>query len=474
MLIDYILDGGADVVIANPPYIVDPDAERRRAIRARYESAHARFGLGAPFTERLFQLVREGGYIAQITSNAFMKREYGRPLVETVLPRWDTTHVIDTSGAYIPGHGTPTVILAARARAPQSDRIRAVLSKRGEPSTPPPGEPGQVWRAILDGLRHPGAELPSRGYGIEGSRIVVDVLKRGRAVGIEKRLGARLGPALLGAALVLAFRDRRWIRGETIESGFEEIAETTGIDPLVRVELTAAESAELLTLLQSVKPPAGPGSLMPPAALDEQRPRLGWSSWDTDWLGDLYQATHEGTVARDALCQTPWFVRDLLLDLAVEPALDEIVPRDDDGYRQAFRRLRVLDPACGTGHLLVGAFWRLFGSLMDSMECTAHGAADRALQSVEGVELTPETSALARLRLVLAWCDATGYGLARLGDGEVAGDRYSLDHVADRLNIAVGNSLLQGCEGRRRPDGFTSPAPVLVTQLGLFSLEAAE
>ena len=39
-------------------------------------------------------------------------------LVEEVLPSLDLTDVIDTSGAFIPGHGTPTVILAGRNQPP--------------------------------------------------------------------------------------------------------------------------------------------------------------------------------------------------------------------------------------------------------------------------------------------------------------------------------------------------------------------
>jgi hypothetical protein len=36
-----------------------------------------------------------------------MKREFGKKLIEEQIPRWDLTHVVDTtSGAYIPGHGT--------------------------------------------------------------------------------------------------------------------------------------------------------------------------------------------------------------------------------------------------------------------------------------------------------------------------------------------------------------------------------
>jgi hypothetical protein len=62
-----------------------------------------------------------------------MKREFGSKLIEQVLPRLDLTHVVDTSGAYIPGHGTPTVILFGRHRAPVGDVVRTVMGIKGEP-----------------------------------------------------------------------------------------------------------------------------------------------------------------------------------------------------------------------------------------------------------------------------------------------------------------------------------------------------
>ena len=46
-----------------------------------------------------------------ITANSFMKREFGKKLIEDLFPKFDLTHVIDTSGAYIPGHGMPTALL---------------------------------------------------------------------------------------------------------------------------------------------------------------------------------------------------------------------------------------------------------------------------------------------------------------------------------------------------------------------------
>src|SRR6185312_6951519 len=109
--------------------------------RQRYVSCHMKYSLGAPFTERSLALALTGngpppGFAGLITTTSFIKREFGSKLIEEVLPRLDLTHVIDTSGAYIPGHGTPTVILLGRHRAPVGDEVRTVMGIKGEPSAP--------------------------------------------------------------------------------------------------------------------------------------------------------------------------------------------------------------------------------------------------------------------------------------------------------------------------------------------------
>ncbi|MCE2660401.1 MAG: BREX-2 system adenine-specific DNA-methyltransferase PglX, partial [Rubrivivax sp.] len=157
-------------VVGNPPYIVVRDAALNAAYRKRYASCHMKYSLGCPFTERFFELAVTGerygqaGYVGLITANSFMKREFGSKLIEQVLPRLDLTHVIDTSGAYIPGHGTPTVILLGCHRPPHdelhsaSNTVRAVMGVKGEPSKPEDAAQGLVWRAIVDQIDRPGSE----------------------------------------------------------------------------------------------------------------------------------------------------------------------------------------------------------------------------------------------------------------------------------------------------------------------------
>jgi hypothetical protein len=151
-------------VVGNPPYITVKDRALNQAYRNRFSTCHRQYSLVVPFVERFVELAIYGhetqpaGYIGMITADSFMKREFGKKMIEEFFPCVDLTHVVHTSGAYIPGHGTPTVILFGRDRPPVSQTVRAVLSIRGEPSTPAAPAQGQVWRSIIDLLDSSGAQ----------------------------------------------------------------------------------------------------------------------------------------------------------------------------------------------------------------------------------------------------------------------------------------------------------------------------
>ena len=98
-------------VVGNPPYITVKDAGLNARYRERSGSCHMKYSLAVPFMERFFDLAIKGGngdqlesagYVGMITSNSFMKREFGKKLIESYIPRWDLKNVVDTSGAYIP------------------------------------------------------------------------------------------------------------------------------------------------------------------------------------------------------------------------------------------------------------------------------------------------------------------------------------------------------------------------------------
>ncbi|MEW2065794.1 BREX-2 system adenine-specific DNA-methyltransferase PglX [Streptomyces sp. NPDC007346] len=165
---EVLIQGRYHVVAGNPPYITVKDRNLNELYRSLYDACAGKYALSVPFAQRFFELARTGdtgsnsgyGMVGQITANSFMKREFGTRLIETYFGHQaELTEVIDTSGAYIPGHGTPTVILVGKHRggSSRSHAIRTVRSVRGEPSVPDRGEDGKVWCAIVNQIDKPGS-----------------------------------------------------------------------------------------------------------------------------------------------------------------------------------------------------------------------------------------------------------------------------------------------------------------------------
>ncbi len=208
--------GQYHVVVGNPPYIVPKDKALNALYRIAYVSAAGKYALSAPFMELLFRLAIKGeqgqgaGYVGQITSNSFMKREFGKKLIEYLFAGHDIgnpvdlTAVIDTSGAYIPGHGTPTVIIVGRRRRPVADQVRAVLGVRGEPGQPANPSKGLVWNEIVEHVDQPPSTAPSSQVIPGHSRAAAPANSstrliapewRGYAVGSAWTLGSLVFPA---------------------------------------------------------------------------------------------------------------------------------------------------------------------------------------------------------------------------------------------------------------------------------------
>ncbi|MEW1999085.1 BREX-2 system adenine-specific DNA-methyltransferase PglX [Streptomyces coelicoflavus] len=171
--------GRYHVVVGNPPYITVKDKKLNQLYRELYDACAGTYALSVPFAQRFFELAKRGGsdghgygMVGQITANSFMKREFGTRLIEDFFAhKVELTEVIDTSGAYIPGHGTPTVILVGRPLegSRRQATIRTVRSVQGEPAVPEKAEEGLVWRSIVDQIDRPGSS---------GNWVAVDILER--------------------------------------------------------------------------------------------------------------------------------------------------------------------------------------------------------------------------------------------------------------------------------------------------------
>ncbi|MFD6268425.1 BREX-2 system adenine-specific DNA-methyltransferase PglX [Nocardia asteroides] len=259
-----ILDSGRyHVVVGNPPYITVKDKNLNEIYRGLYKACGGTYALSVPFAQRFFELAKLGsadghgfGRIGQITANSFMKREFGTKLIEEFFAHSvELTEVIDTSGAYIPGHGTPTVILIGTRRSGKSRRtsIRTVRSVQGEPQAPENAENGYVWRAIVDQIDKPGSssswvsvgDLDRRRYFgkqpwvlADGGLELVEQLEPADVTRMRQVVAPPIGRAIRAGA------DEAYVR-PTRES-FQTVVDSAALRPLVTGDIVRDWNAPTL------------------------------------------------------------------------------------------------------------------------------------------------------------------------------------------------------------------------------------
>jgi hypothetical protein len=185
LLAEILQPGRYAVVASNPPQGTVKDRARADRYRTLYPSCVSGAPLTVAFTERCFSLARRGsvagdsvpgepatgasaadaraagapaGRVGLFVVGSFLRREPGRRLVEEFFrDTVELTEVIDTSGAYLPGHPAATAILMGRNQAPPAGRpVRTVVSLRGEAEAPDDPAKGLVWASIVDLVDQPG------------------------------------------------------------------------------------------------------------------------------------------------------------------------------------------------------------------------------------------------------------------------------------------------------------------------------
>ncbi len=188
-------------------------------------------------------------------------------------------------------------------------------------------------------------------------------------------------------------------------------------NPLWRLAPTGDGAAMLLTFFQKID--ATTGSLIHD---------FTDKNWDTRFLGDLYQDLSEAARKKYALLQTPDFIESFILDRTLTPAINTF----------GLAEVRMIDPTCGSGHFVLGAFHRLLTLWQQrEPETNERELAARALNAVYGVDLNPYAVAIARFRLLVAALKASGIQKMK-------------DAPDFKIHLAVGDSLLHG----PRPGGY--------------------
>ena len=161
---------GFDIMVGNPPFVTARNAEKRTLWANRWPRVcYKNYLLVCPFFDLSFGLLRLNGELGFIVSNAFAKRDFGKPLVESFFPSVDLQKIVDCSGLLFPGHGTPTCLVFGRMpNEPTSRRISqtahegaghfvrvaAIQPGGGDLRTPP--EESALWRTLSEKHDEPG------------------------------------------------------------------------------------------------------------------------------------------------------------------------------------------------------------------------------------------------------------------------------------------------------------------------------
>jgi hypothetical protein len=161
---------GFDLIVGNPPFVTARNATKRALWAQRWPRVcYKNYLLVCPFFELSFGLLKPCGELGFIVSNAFAKRDFGKPLVEAFFPSVDLQKIVDCSGLLFPGHGTPTYLIFGRMpngstsrRLSQtvhegeshSVRVATILPGGGDLRTPP--EESALWRTLSEKHDEPG------------------------------------------------------------------------------------------------------------------------------------------------------------------------------------------------------------------------------------------------------------------------------------------------------------------------------
>lgn len=96
------LTGSFEVVVGNPPYVRQERiaAPLLAEYRRRYATIYDRADLYVPFFERSLSLLGEGGRLAFICANRWLKNKYGGPLRALIAREFHLSHYIDMEGTH--------------------------------------------------------------------------------------------------------------------------------------------------------------------------------------------------------------------------------------------------------------------------------------------------------------------------------------------------------------------------------------
>ena len=92
---DVFKNGGFDVVIGNPPYVSHDNIDNKDFLQKSYATYQAFADLFCFFYELGIRILKQNGLLSYITSNSFLKADYGKPLRELFIEKTTINELIN-------------------------------------------------------------------------------------------------------------------------------------------------------------------------------------------------------------------------------------------------------------------------------------------------------------------------------------------------------------------------------------------
>jgi len=125
---------GFDIVIGNPPYVRQEKIKAIKPIleKQNYEVFTSTADLYVYFYEKGYQLLKDQGILAYITSNKWMRAKYGEKLRKFLKEKTAILEIIDFSGYKVFEQTVDTNILIFRKQKPRKEHIFRFLEVKGD------------------------------------------------------------------------------------------------------------------------------------------------------------------------------------------------------------------------------------------------------------------------------------------------------------------------------------------------------
>lgn len=112
--------GGFDVIIGNPPYVSHERIDNKEFIKSKYNSFSAFGDLYIYFYELSLKIMKNYGITSLITSNSFLKTEYGKPLRTLIQKETEILEIINIENTQIFSDATVNTVILTYSKTNNS------------------------------------------------------------------------------------------------------------------------------------------------------------------------------------------------------------------------------------------------------------------------------------------------------------------------------------------------------------------